>query len=1375
MIFIDHVTFESKPKMAKQVREEDDDHLDDCIGAFTDGSPVEAEQLLSCIPQSGVKFVTTTFKFNGTMIALVSLLHLAAYWGWDNVVSALVSVYKCDADCKDEEGNIPLHYAAHNGRLEVVKYFLSELVCDPMSRTNNDGYTALHFACSNGHLNIAQYLIKETNCIASCENNNGFTPLHCACSYGHLNIAQYLIKETNCIASCENNNGLTPLHCACSNGHLDIARYLLREENCNPNCAESKIGGMPLHFACSNGHLDIAQYLIKETNCFASCENNDGRTPLHFACINGHLDITRYLIREENCNPSCETKFGDTPLHFACSNGHLNIVHYLIKETNCIASCENNDGRTPLHFACINGHLDITRYLIREENCNPSCETKFGDTPLHFACSNGHLNIVQYLIKETNCIASCENNDGRTPLHYACSNGHLDIARYLIREENCNPSCAESKFGNTPLHFACIKGHLNIAQYLIKETNCIASCENNDGRTPLHFACINGHLDITRYLIREENCNPSCAESKFGDTPLHFACIKGHLDIAQYLIKETNCIASCENNDGFTSLHYACIEGHLDIARYLIREENCNPSCAESKFGHTPLHFACIKGHLNIAQYLIKETNCIASCENNDGFTPLHHACSNGHLNIARYLIREENCNPSSENKFGGTPLLFACMNGHLNIAQYLIREENCDPSCSKSRTTWDTPLYYACMKNHTDIVKYLLSTGRVNPLTLSRQGQAGQKVCNSAVFAAMARDDVYDLFKPFQKYRKTFPFHKLILVGDSKAGKTTFAEQILSSSETKSVADVYQSTAGIILHHIQITSRSSVTENLYFVMYDFSGQQEYYSSHAAVLEQMMRKSRATFLCFVDLTKSKEEIGQSLNDWLSFIDNACSTAEGTSCLAIIGSHADQMASSEANDKLLKVLEVTGVKRVIRQHQYIGHFIVNCRYPDSASRRRFNDHLFKQKSIVASQPPIIYNTYAVNEFLHTELNVVGCSLSELVSIVADKNHYSLPSDESVLTEILTTLNDRGLILFIRHDESSWVVVDRKAFLNEIIGTIFAPIHSKVYCEDLASNTGIISVINLKKVFPKHNTEMLIKVLTSLDFCRPIDFSMLQYTNLQTTPSHSTDDIILFFPGLIQLERPDSLVKQGTLEFGWCLRCMDPSEFFTSRFLHVRLLTIAYEWPLVSHDPVKDLQCVVWRNGIFWRNSSITTVIELLENNRSVLVAMSCDDTTPVEHAKLRSSLIALVLRLQQQYCPHISVCEFLLSPTLVQRFTFLDKFSDSDLFDIRNVTRSFLLHEKGVHSKDFLSYLSVEVFSFEPYYQLGSVFIRQLLSPDKADQPVPVSFLLEVKQPYRQSKVKSQTFCEMKEYLDSLSLFAGRNLLVSSTACHVMKV
>ena len=183
---------------------------EDYVIAFKSGNKLVAEQLLPRIPQPVA--ITTTFKFSDHgVLALVSLVHLAAYWGWRNVVTALVSVYKCAANCKDEKGHIPLHYAAYNGHLEVVKYFVIELLCDPMDR-NNGGETPLHSACNNGHLNIAQYLIREEHCNPSCENNSGRTPLHYACSNGHLNIAQYLIREEHCNPSCENNNGDTPLH-----------------------------------------------------------------------------------------------------------------------------------------------------------------------------------------------------------------------------------------------------------------------------------------------------------------------------------------------------------------------------------------------------------------------------------------------------------------------------------------------------------------------------------------------------------------------------------------------------------------------------------------------------------------------------------------------------------------------------------------------------------------------------------------------------------------------------------------------------------------------------------------------------------------------------------------------------------------------------------------------------------------------------------------------------------------------------------------------------------------------------------------------------------------------------------------------------------
>ena len=808
-------------------------------------------------------------------------------------------------------------------------------------------------------------------------------------------------------------------------------------------------------------------------------------------------------------------------------------------------------------------------------------------------------------------------------------------------------------------------------------------------------------------------------------------------------------------------LHLAAYWGWRNVITSLVSVYNCAANCKD-KNGCIPLHYAASNGHLEVVKYFIVELHCDPMDKNESGNTPLHYACSHGHFIIAQYLIREGHCNPSCGNNNGWTPLNYACHYGYLNIAQYLIREEHCNPSC-EGNVGW-TPLHNACYNNHAHIVQYLLSTGRVNPLTKNTLG-------STALFYASRKYDIIKLFEPFEECRTAFPVHtftKLILTGDSGAGKTTITELIVrlaSSTAVECITDVQRYTAGIVPHHIQSKQLGN------FVVYDFAGQQEYYSSHDAVLEQVMRRSAAIYLCVVDLSESKEKICESLHYWLSFIDNACSTAEGRSHVVIIGSHADQVTSSvEEKSSLLQTIIAT---RRMRRQEYVECIAMDCRRTNTdASRRLIAALANSQKAIAASQPVIHYYSHVVYAFLRTKLNVVGCTLRYLVSAIAKENDSSLPSDQSVLTEILTTLSDKGLILFIHHHQSSWIVVKTEALLNEINGTLFAPDHFKEH-RDLASNTGLVPVSNLHKVFPDYNSEMLVGFLTSLDFCRPVDPSVLQYTNLRTTPSHSTADL-LFFPGLIQSERPDSLVQQlGALEFGWCLRCMDPHEFLSSRFLHLLLLTVAYEFPLASrfnpYSSVSGLQrkCTIWRNGIFWRDDNNTcTVIQLLDNNRCVMVAMSY--TSTVEYAKLRGSLIALIRRLLHKHSPAPEVCEFLISPDLVCQYP-IDTFPDTDLFDMCDVARSILQCKPVVLSHgDGHGHLETQSLPFEPYHLLAPSYVSQLFNPNMADQPVPGPLLQEVKELSHHLK-GSLRVSDLREHLDKLSLFAGSNPLVSSVA------
>lgn len=172
-----------------------------CATAFKSGDKVKAEELLG--PRVALADVTG-FGFAhlhsvATPTDNVSLLHLAAYWGWTDIAAKLVTKYNCPVDRKDDAGRLPLHYAARSGHLEVVKLLVTDLNCDPMER-NVHGDTPLHYACKNGHLDIVRYLINEAKCDSLCVNHNDDTPLHCACigvsGGGHLHpqIVEFLLS-----------------------------------------------------------------------------------------------------------------------------------------------------------------------------------------------------------------------------------------------------------------------------------------------------------------------------------------------------------------------------------------------------------------------------------------------------------------------------------------------------------------------------------------------------------------------------------------------------------------------------------------------------------------------------------------------------------------------------------------------------------------------------------------------------------------------------------------------------------------------------------------------------------------------------------------------------------------------------------------------------------------------------------------------------------------------------------------------------------------------------------------------------------------------------------------------------------------------------
>ena len=162
-------------------------------------------------------------------------------------------------------------------------------------------------------------------------------------------------------------------------------------------------------------------------------------------------------------------------------------------------------------------------------------------------------------------------------------------------------------------------------------------------------------------------------------------------------------------------------------------------------------------------------------------------------------------------------------------------------------------------------------------------------------------------------------------------------------------------------------------------------------------------------------------------------------------------------------------------------------------------------------------------------------------------------------------------------------------------------------------------------------------------------------------------------------------------------------------------------------------------------------------------------MSCSEDRPVEHAKLRSALISLVHQLRQERCSSLEVCEFLVSPDLVQQYPF-DSLPDTDLYAIKHVAISILLGKPTIsnQSNELINHLSTQSLPLEPYQLISLSSVCDLFDAKMADQPVPAPLLQKVQEQICQFGRSPQVYKQLREYLNSMSIFAGRNPLVSET-------
>ena len=811
----------------------------------------------------------------------------------------------------------------------------------------------------------------------------------------------------------------------------------------------------------------------------------------------------------------------------------------------------------------------------------------------------------------------------------------------------------------------------------------------------------------------------------------------------------------------------------------------------------TLLHCAAYHGWEDLTKELIAKHKLSPSSTDSEGRNALHYASSGGVLEVVVYLVAQHGCKPSSGNKVGLTSLHYACTNGRLDIVQYFVTELKCDPSM-RTRHRGDTPLHSACEFGHADVAQFLLSTGQVDHEAKNKEG-------NTPLYYAQKGSNNFEIFKVFNQCGravKAFPVHsftKAILTGNSTAGKSTLAEVLIRRAH-RSAAEAFRDkinnplvekevktlTAGI--NPLQI--ESEIIGNI--ILYDFAGQPEFYSSHFAVMENAMQRSAAIFINLVDLSKTTDEIIRTVYYWMNFIENSCVKLQTKCHILMVGSHLDLLkdkAEREKKEGLLKQI----AKEAIKTQRYVAYVSMDCRRVESQGVKDFVQMLFKsQREIVRDAPSMSFYCHFVYAFLQSREDIkqkIAIKLSELAAFIS-KEDGSL-GDLNVLAEHVSSLSDRGLVMFLQKEKElhkSWVVIDKVALLKEVDGTLFSPSHFEEH-RKLASNTGIILHSTLEQTFSKYNMEMLVWFLRSLEFCIPVDIKDI-FTNLSaTTPTAPLSgvvpegDTLMFFPSLVQVERPENenLFKfNEKLSFGWCLTCIEPHQFFSPRFLHMLLLSIAFSYSLHKDGTVNQdisnnrlgihIRCNVWENGISWTDTNgITSVVELIRQNKMVVIAMSSIDEASMPYsmaqAELRSNLIDLVHRLRSKHCYSVKASEFLLSPSLVESYPF-DLVPDKETFKLEDLARSILRKEPFVLSTDNEGRIGTKSIGREPYVLLHPYHVKELMDEASAEKPVSGTLLENMRLERICERRDFSNLGELRKFLDKMSIFRGSNLLVS---------
>ena len=1238
-----------------------------------------------------------------------SLLHSACQGGSVNLVKILIQDHNADVNLKDDYSDTPLHVAALSGKEEVALCLISKFNCDPDVR-GNSGRSLLHSACIGGSVSLVRTLILQHKADTNLQDDHNDTALHATACSGMKDIALCLINEFGCDHRVRGRFGRSVLHCACKGGNVSLVQTLIQDHNADVNLKDD-YSDTPLHEAALSGKEEVALCLINEFGCDHSVRGQFGRSVLHCACKGGNVSLVQTLIQEHKadiiCDHGADGNLRDyknsTALNLAALGGKKELALYLMNNYSCDPTVRGQFGRSVLHDACAGGNVSLVQYLIQNQKLDINLRDDNNDTPLHVAAFNGKDEVASCLLKEFGCDPNVKGNVGRSVLHCACRGGNVSLVRTLILKHKTDVNALDDK-RYTPLCLACCCGKSEIAMCLIEEFGCDPKVRGSRNRTLLHFACYGGSLQLVQTLIQKYNAGIDInSRDDSNDTPFHQAALSGRAEVLEYLIDRFGCDPNVKGDLGKSLLHCACCGNNLALVKTLIQDHQADIN-AKDDLNDTPLFNAAESGNSEVVLWMINSLECDLNTHGYLGKTLLHHACEGGNISVVRTLIQEYGFDVEAEDTNRVRPLQVAALFGKTGVALTLITEFGCDVHAKGYSNR--SLLHDACEGGSVFLVQYLLS--KLSVLSTDNDGNTplhtcashGQTLCVEALLSANAPPLIRNntgqtpmdvakgrarvvleeyLLKNHRKlqfnynamlglaksrYSGEYPVTRLFVLGNPGAGKSTLVESFKTEGFLRSFwgeipeSSVTPHTPGII---------PTVYLNKHYgrvLLYDFAGDPEYYSSHAAILENLVssKSGNNLMIIVVDLRGDEEAIEEILHYWVAFVKfQRCATKLS---LLIVGSHSDSIPLGQMGEKIGVLEKFAGANSLQAE---AGYFTLDCRKPKNMTS------LQNQITVLTSQSPqcsLSENASLLWGLLEKDFkNVTACSLQTVLSHIKEYR-LGLPDQAEDLYLTLSELRDIGVLLLLgdRTKGNCHIVLNISMLTRDVHQSLF----SKSAIEKLRKkfkgsrnkhspnyNIGILPDSLLKEILPPYITK---QCLSYLQYCQEIKLGDVGAFVLEPAQSESS---FFFFPALCSLSKGDvSRVTPPNFSYsiGWLAQCTARDHYFPPRFLHVLLLRLVFRFtlsaPTLKHAPGTPFddshlkrRCSMWKTGVFWlMKEGVACQVELVNGSKGVVVITRSTEEKIENCISVFRKIICCVMESKAEFCAPIRPDFFLLDST-----------------------------------------------------------------------------------------------------------------------------